>query len=429
MTERSPILQTPAEVRAADDPEERLWARHRRVRPLVALGAVAAAALAPDHRSALLAFTLLWYVPVALLAAATGRRPTPLGARWWLILLSDAAGLGVVLALVPGSEPVVLMGAVLVAVVNGASFGARAALAGSAAVGAAVLIGHRVASAAHGPAEVASHLGAFAVSVATATYLVGRQAEDLRDARRRAERHAAEVERVDRFRSRLISTLAHDVRAPLATVQGSARTLLRLRGHLDPEEQEDLLRGIDRQASRLVRLASGLLDLARLEEGRLVLDLRPVDLRAAVVEALAFADPEGRIGVEIDPGIRVVADPDRLDQVLVNLAANCLRHGAPPFTVSAFRDDAVVALCFADAGPGIPPERAAELFEPFRRGDGRGSVGLGLWIVRMLVEAHGGSVSYEPNRPHGARFTVRLPVPTDDGGVPNDAGATAGVGE
>lgn len=298
-----------------------------------------------------------------------------------------------------------------------------------AAVALAALIGHGVAGLAHGPAEVVAHLGALAASVAAATYLVGRQAEDLRAGRERAEHHAAETERVDRFRSRLISTLAHDVRAPLATVRGSARTLLRLRGRLDPEEEEDLLRGIDRQASRLVRLASGLLDLARLEEGRLVLDLRDVDLRAAVLEALAAADPERRIGVEIDPGLRVVADPERLDQILVNLATNCLRHGAPPFTVSATRDARGVALCFTDAGPGVRPERSAELFEPFRYGDEKGSVGLGLWIVRMLVEAHGGSVSYEQNRPRGARFTVRLPAPMDDGGSPIGAGVTAGTGE
>lgn len=392
------------------DLEDRLWTRHRWVRPAVAVGAAGAAALAPEHRGLLLAFAMAWYLPVAVLVAVTRGRPRALGPLWWLVLVADAAALGLVLALVPGSEPIVLMGAVLVAVVNGASFGARAAVVSGAVVGLAALVGHRASGLEHAPVELAAHLGALALAVGLAAYLVGRQAEDLRAARARAELHAAELERVDRFRFRLISTLAHDVRAPLATVRGSAATLLRLRGHLAPGEEEDLLRGIDRQAARLVRLAGGLLDLARLEEGRLHLDLREVDLREALVEALSYADPDGRIRVEGEADIRVTADPDRLDQVLVNLATNCLRHGAPPFVASVGCEDGWAVVSFADAGPGVPPERTAELFEPFRRGDDRGSVGLGLWIVRMLVEAHGGSVAYEPNRPRGARFTVRLPT-------------------
>lgn len=404
-----------ARTSAAEGPignelEDRLWARHRRIRPFLALGAVVAAALAPGHRTALLIFALAWYVPIAIVAAATRRRPPALGPRWWLILASDVGALGLALALVPGTEPAALVGAVVVAAVNGASFGPRAGVVSGVAVGLAILLGHGAAPAEHTPAEVASHLGALAASVGITTYLVGRQAEDLRASRVRAELHAAELERVDRFRSRMISTLAHDVRAPLAAVLGSARTLLHLRGRLAPGEEEDLLRGIERQASRLVRLAEGLLDLARLEEGRLTLDLREVELRAIVLESLSYADPEGRLTVAIDPGIRVRADPERLDQIVVNLATNCLRHGAPPFVVSADREGSWVALRFSDAGPGIPPERRADLFEPFRRGDSAGSVGLGLWIVRMLVEAHGGSVAYEPNHPRGARFAVRLPA-------------------
>jgi signal transduction histidine kinase len=389
-----------------------------------------AAALAADHRAVLLVFALAWYLPVAALAAASPRRPFPLGPRWWLILASDVGALALVLALVHGSEPVVFMGAVLVAIVNGASFGARAGAVSGVVVGLGILLGHRVAGAVHAPMQLASHLGAFAAAVGVATYLVGRQAEDLRAARAQAELHAAELERVDRFRSRMISTLAHDVRTPLASVQGAAKTLLRLRGQLDPSEEEELLRGIERQATRLARLATGLLDLARLEEGRLVLDLREVDLRAAVLEALSSADPERRIGVQVEPGIRLLADPDRLDQVLVNLATNCLRHGQPPFVVSASREGGWVLVSFADAGPGVPPERRAELFQPFRRGDAGGSVGLGLWIVRLLVEAHGGTVTYEPNRPRGARFTVRLPVPMEhegDRGARDAETASAGT--
>ncbi len=420
------------QVRGGDgaDLEERLWARHRRARPVVALGAVVAASLAPAHRGSLLTYVLTCVVPAAVLAATSPRPPAAL--RWWLILVSDAGALALALALVPGAEPAAFMGAVLVAVVNGTSFGGRAGALSAVVVGLAVLAGHALGSEPHTRSEVALHLGAFSGSVGLATYLVGRQAEDLRASRARAELHAAELERVGRFRARLVSVLAHDVRSPLAAIRGSASTLLRLRGRLDPDEEEDLLRGIDRQAARLIRLAAGLLDLSRLEEGQLVLHFREIDLRAAVVEALASADPEGRIAPAVEPGIRIVADPERLDQVLVNLATNCLRHGAPPFVIEAARREGWVALSFADAGPGVPPERRAGLFEPFRDSDdARGSVGLGLWIVRMLVEAHGGSVAYEPNRPRGARFTVRLPVPMgpEEGrGVPAPCRGAGGDG-
>ncbi len=414
---------------AGDDLESRLWARHRRVRPAVALGAVVAASLASAHQRWLLAYVLVCFVPAAILAAATRRPPSALALRWWPILASDAGALGLALALVPGAEPAVLAGAVLVAVVNGTSFGGRAGVASAVVVGLAVLAGHAVGPAAHTASELVLHLGAFGVSVGLATYLVGRQAEDLRTSRARAELHAAELERVGRFRSRLVSVLAHDVRSPLTAIRGSASTLLRLRGRLAPDEEDDLLRGIDRQVSRLLRLATGLLDLARLEEGRLVLHPREIDLRAAVREALAAADPEGRIALAVESGIRVVVDPERIDQVLVNLATNCLRHGEPPFRVEAAREEGWVALSFVDAGPGVPPERRAELFEPFRNADARSSVGLGLWIVRMLVEAHGGSVTYEPNRPRGARFSVRLPVPTRFEGGRGAALSTAAGGD
>lgn len=392
------------------DLEALLWRRHRWVRPMVALAAVAGAALAPERPALLLAFALLGYVPVALLVAVWRERPAPLGWRWWLILGSDAVALGLVLALEPGGEPTVLMGAVLVTVVNAASFGSRAGVVAGLVLVLVLAAAHPL-DGSHGGAELLLHLGGLAFSTALSAYLVGRQAEDLRAQRDRAEHHLTELERVDRFRRRLVSVLAHDVRGPLTAIRGAVGTLSRLRGRLEPEEESDLLEGIARQTSRLTRLAEGLLDLARLEEGRLALDVREVQLRRAVSEALSYVDPEGRIQVEIDPGIDVLADPDRLEQIVVNLATNCLRHGRAPYVASATRDRSWVDLTFADAGPGVPPQVAAGLFEPFgSSGEGR-SVGLGLWIVRQLAEAHGGSVRYHADRPRGSRFTVRLPAP------------------
>jgi signal transduction histidine kinase len=399
------------------DLEAFLWRRHRWVRPTIAVAAVAGAALAPERREVLLAFALLGYVPVAGLVAAWRERPAPLGLRWWLVLGSDAVALGLILALEPGGESIASMGAVLVTVVNAATFGARAGVAAGLALVLVVVAAHPLGEP-HREGELALHLGGLVLAVAVSSYLVGRQAEDLRAQRDRAERHLEELERVDRFRRGLVSVLAHDVRGPLTAIRGGIATLTGLRGRLDAQEESDLLQGVARQAARLTRLTEGLLDLARLEEGRLTLDLREIRLRRAVSEALSFADPEGRIRVEIDPSIEVSADPDRLEQIVVNLATNCLRHGAAPYVASAVRGPSWVDLTFADAGPGVAPEVAVRLFEPFgATGDG-GSVGLGLWIVRQLAEAHGGWVRHEANRPQGSRFTVRLPAPQVDGDPP-----------
>jgi signal transduction histidine kinase len=221
-----------------------------------------------------------------------------------------------------------------------------------------------------------------------------------------------------------VSTLAHDVRGPLGTIRGSVRTVLRLRGQLDDRSEADLLEGIDRQCSRLLRLANGLLDLARLEEGRLELDLGSVSLRETVAEALSYADPTGAIQVDIDPDVCLLADAERLEQIIVNLATNSLRHGEAPFVISSTVADGWVEVTFSDSGRGVTAELVDSLFEPFRRGDTAGSVGFGLWIVRMLAEAQGGSVRYEPNMPSGARFAVRLPVSrlVQAGGGPRAAG-------
>lgn len=123
------------------------------------------------------------------------------------------------------------------------------------------------------------------------------------------------------------------------------------------------------------------------------LDLRELSLREVVEGALSYCDPEGRFRIEVDAGLRVIADRDRLEQILINLATNALRHGAPPFTVSAACRDGSVVVCVRDRGAGVPEQSVGSLFEPFRRGDTAGSVGFGLWVVRMLTEAHGGRVA------------------------------------
>lgn len=391
------------------------WRRHRGARLAVALVVAPLAFLAPDHRGVLVGAALVLYLPVALLIARLPRQPTALSPMWWIGVLADCAGLALVLALVPGAEPVAFAGFILVIVVQGTVFGLRAGMVAALAAAVAATGAHLVLSGGHLLLEHVIDLGAFMAVAGLVTHIVGRQTEELRLQRARLNEALEDLRRVDELRSRLVSTLAHDIRGPLGAIKGSLQSVLQRRAELDPAIQTELLQGAERQASRLVRLALGLLDLARLEEGHLELEIRQVRLAELLERALSYADPQGRIDIHIDPQLRMAVDSDRVEQIFVNLATNTLRHGSPPFDVVANVSDGWAQITFRDAGPGVPHDRIGSLFEPFRRGDTAGSVGLGLWIVRMLTEAHGGRATYEPNTPSGACFRVTLPSADGDG--------------
>lgn len=253
--------------------------------------------------------------------------------------------------------------------------------------------------------------------------VAGFMSRDLIKQKTRLGQLVAELRRVDRVRSGLISTLAHDVRNPLTSIRGVHQTLLAKGDRIPSDTVTELYRLADRQAERIERLAADLLDLARLEQGKLNLTVEDVRLQDAVESALSYVEDGARFDVRIDPGIVVRADPGRLQQILVNLVTNAVGHGAPPFVIEAERDGSKAAVIVTDGGGGIREEKHESLFEPFSAGGESASVGLGLAIVRALVNAHGGRVTYEPNEPSGARFKVTMPaadVPllrTVDGGT------------
>lgn len=239
--------------------------------------------------------------------------------------------------------------------------------------------------------------------------VAGLMARDLMRQREKVAQAFTELQAVDGLRSALVSTLAHDVRNPLTAIQGSIKTLLSRRHLITTDAAAGLLESASRQADRLTRLANDLLDLARLEQGRLTLDTKPVPLKHAVDGALSYIESAYRIDTQIPPHLLVQADPDRLQQVIINLAANALRYGEAPFLVEAVAAEGGAELSFRDHGPGVPSDQVPLLFEPFGSQDSRGSVGFGLAIVKALVEAQGGRVAYEHNRPHGACFKMWLP--------------------
>jgi signal transduction histidine kinase len=241
--------------------------------------------------------------------------------------------------------------------------------------------------------------------------VAGLMARDLIRQRVRVAEALEDVSRIDRLRSGLVAMLAHDVRNPLTGIRGSLLTLLRHGRKLPHEEREAMLRGADEHAERLERLATSLLDLARLEEGRMDLDLERIPVRDAIDSGLTAAGADQRYEVHIPELLAVRADRGRLEQIIVNLATNALRYGKPPFVLDARTNgDGSVAISFSDEGPGLEASAHEGLFEAFQTESRGSSVGLGLAIVSALAEAQGGKVSYAPNEPRGASFVVTLPA-------------------
>ena len=228
-----------------------------------------------------------------------------------------------------------------------------------------------------------------------------------------------EAERAEQSRTRLISMLAHDVRAPIAAARTAFDTLRATGDRLPGDQRERVLAAGRRQADRALLLARDLLDLARVEAGTLVVTTQDVDLPAAVARVQEALSEHVQLRTDLD-GAHVLADPARLEQVLFNLIDNAVKYGAQPIEVSARRDDAEVVIAVRDHGAGVPA--GVELFTPFSHA-GEGSVGLGMWIVRQLVQAMAGSVTHEAADP-GARFVVRLPAGQ---GVATDSSSESGT--
>jgi PAS domain S-box-containing protein len=230
-------------------------------------------------------------------------------------------------------------------------------------------------------------------------------------ARKAAER---ELKRLDEARRAFIANAAHELRTPLTVVSGIAGMLSERRDALRPSQVADSFEALERQVERIRVLIDNLLDLSQIEQGRLAVNLQPVGLRSATERAMEGAPPPAgvRFRVLVDDGVAVVADPNRLDQVLVNFLTNAYRYGGPAVSLEATDAGDAVLVTITDDGPGVPADLVPHLFDPFTRGAEvrrvQGS-GLGLAIVRRLVEAFGGDVWYEPVKPHGARFGVRLP--------------------
>ncbi|MEU9796875.1 ATP-binding protein [Streptomyces sparsogenes] len=237
------------------------------------------------------------------------------------------------------------------------------------------------------------------------------------EARRRTERSHAE----------LIATVAHELRSPLTSVKGFTATLLAKWERFTDDQKRLMLETVDADANRVTRLIAELLDISRIDSGRLEVRRQPVDIAAAVrrhVQALTAAGHSSeRFLIKVrEPLPGLWADPDKIDQVLGNLLENAVRHGEGTVTIEVAPEQARpaaegpaverTAVTVSDEGPGIPEESMSRVFTRFWRGSKRGGTGLGLYIVKGIVEAHGGAITVGRARGGGAEFRFTLPVGT-----------------
>ncbi len=220
---------------------------------------------------------------------------------------------------------------------------------------------------------------------------------------------------LDRMGGDVVATVSHELRTPLASVKGFTRTLLSRWDRLDDDKKRAMLATIDADADRLTQLLRDLLEVSRIDAGRVRLrlaPLEPTELIDRVVERAVRGEWTGReIGVRVADDLPPMrGDLDRLDQVLTNLVDNALRYGEPPIEIVAYEAEDGVVLEVRDHGPGVPEERRESVFRKFGRVDERQpGNGLGLFIARGLVEAHGGRVTLEDAGP-GALLRCWLPA-------------------
>jgi signal transduction histidine kinase len=223
--------------------------------------------------------------------------------------------------------------------------------------------------------------------------------------------------RLDRERSDLVATVAHELRSPLTGVRGFVHALLNRWDKLNDEQKKLMLNTVAADADRLSRLIAELLDVARIDTGRLQMHTRPCDvvvLCERVVASVQHATAT-RITLDATDVPMVAADPDKVTQVVTNLVENAVRHGEGDVAVTIAPDPgdpSCVAIRVVDEGDGIPAELRQRVFTKFWTASSGGGSGLGLYIVNGLVRAHGGTVTIDDRAGGGASITVTFPVHT-----------------
>ena len=243
-----------------------------------------------------------------------------------------------------------------------------------------------------------------------------RRAEALEHALEQERAEKAELRALDELKSTFLQAVSHDLRTPLAAILGLAVTLERDDVALSEDEARDLAARIAANARKLDGMVRDLLDAERAGRGALVPTLSSADVGRLVENIVTMSDAPRARTIEVSAE-RVTADVDvsKVERIVENLLSNSLRHTPAEATVwVAVRDEGdSVVIAVDDEGPGVPPEQAAEIFEPFRQGPNAPAhapgVGIGLSLVARFAELHGGGAWVQPREGGGASFRVRLP--------------------
>ncbi len=212
--------------------------------------------------------------------------------------------------------------------------------------------------------------------------------------------------------AQFLAVTAHELRTPVGVLGGSAEVLSQHWDELDEGERRELLEAMSSSTVRLRRLLEDLLTASRLQASALSMRADRVvvsDLVAGAVTSAGQSHPGAEVTADVEDGLQVVGDRERLAQVLDNLIGNAVRHGVPPVRVTAARSGDSVELRVSDAGAGVTAAVRPRLFERFATGAAKGT-GLGLYIVREIARAHGGDATYESTTAPGGSFVISLPA-------------------
>ncbi|WP_326638855.1 cell wall metabolism sensor histidine kinase WalK [Streptosporangium sp. NBC_01755] len=227
--------------------------------------------------------------------------------------------------------------------------------------------------------------------------------------------------RLERSRADLVSTVAHELRSPLTSVKGFTATLLAKWPRFTDDQKLVMLETVNADADRVTRLITELLDVSRIESGRLEIHRQVVDIPARVSRIIAgrvaAGEPDDRFLLQVRGELpETWLDQDKIDQVLANLMENAVRHGRGTVTVIVEPSEWGVTVSVRDQGEGIPPELVTRVFRQFWRGNARrrGGTGLGLFIVKGLIEAHGGTITVQRGPEGGAEFRFMVPTGAPD---------------
>jgi len=258
-------------------------------------------------------------------------------------------------------------------------------------------------------------------------------------------RGAQQRARLERGRADLVSTVAHELRSPLTSVKGFTATLLTKWTRFTDDQKRVMLETVNADADRVTRLITELLDVSRIESGRMEIHRQlvsiPEQVGKIVAGRVAAGEPAERFQVVVTGELpETWLDADKVDQILGNLVENAIRHGAgtvtivvePVTTVASRAPGHVgaapglrgprpagvpgVAVSVRDEGDGISPELVPRIFRQFWRAKRRSGAGLGLYIVKGLVEAHGGTITVRRAPGGGAEFRFTMPAGLPDFG-------------